>query len=249
MALINRGKSNEDIEKMYLARLKAIKEAEKQKSKPKTKQETIITPVTNIQNPQNYLILEGRTHKNYFYPDLLVSMEKYHHNENWNTCQEVLHKGNAFMLTIRQFVDFIKLLKTGKAFNGKGKQADKATLDKILDEMFNGGSEWLDAKYNGPINQLKITYHKIKNGNIKEITEPLEDCLMKACNHIDINSANSQGLPTKESSNSRINYSAPHLSNVSWFGSLKKKEKCKLGCYMGPEFRDPYMGVRIARIK
>jgi len=75
-----------------------------------TEQPTPTTPTpVNILNPEKYIILEGRTHGNYTYSDLLVSMEKSHLGETWNNCYEALQQEGQFMLTIRQFVDFIAI--------------------------------------------------------------------------------------------------------------------------------------------
>ncbi|MBS3089553.1 hypothetical protein J4461_01575 [Candidatus Pacearchaeota archaeon] len=55
------------------------------------------------------------------------------------------------MLTICQFVDFINLIKTGRAFNGAGNQVPSSRLNEILDEIMTvkspWRSEWLDAKF------------------------------------------------------------------------------------------------------
>ena len=231
--------------KKYLVRTK------NQKPKP-VEQETPITPATNIANPESYLILQGRTHGSYSYPDLIVSMEKYHHNKNWDDAHKALHAGDAYMLTIRQFVDFINLLKTGKAFNGKGKQADKATLDKILDEILAVKSpwraEWLDAKFS----DLGITYHVLDNKNIKPVTEPLEDCLMEdKTPGIDLdswlNNATSQGLPAKKTKTGSIYYWYPIKDQVAGFWS--DSNWAYLVCDWYPDFSNSVLGVRVAREK
>jgi hypothetical protein len=232
--------------KKYLVRTK------NQKPKPEIKPSAIVTPA-DIQNPESYLILQGNTHGNYSYPDLLVSMDKYHHNKTWYKTQEDLHNERAFMLTIRQFIDFINLLKSGKANNGKGKQVDKADLDKILDEIITvrrpWRAEWLDAKFS----KQGITYHNIKNdGTLEEVTEPLEDCLRKdKTPGIDLdswlNSANNQGLPTNKTKNGSLCYWHPKEGYVAGCGA--ESDRVDLGWIGDPVFSDSALGVRVARVK
>ena len=78
-----------------------------------------------IPNPAEYVLLESKTHGTYTYPDLYVSMGKKHHNANWFDAHGLLAKEQASMLTIRQFVDFITLLKTGNAFDSAGAKVGK----------------------------------------------------------------------------------------------------------------------------
>ncbi len=90
-----------------------LKELEKTPEEVTEQKPVIITPAS-ITRPESYIILPSRTHGSYGYHDTLVSMEKNHHNKNWSQAHEVLHQEGAFMLTMRQYVDFINLLKSGK---------------------------------------------------------------------------------------------------------------------------------------
>ena len=105
----------------------------------------------NIQDPESYVILEGKQHGSYSYPDILVSTGKDYHSQDWNQTQQTLHNNNEFMLTIRQFADFLKLLKSDKVYDGKGKQLPKQQLDQILNEILEvrspWRSEWLDTDF------------------------------------------------------------------------------------------------------
>ena len=64
----------------------SIERVFKNKEKPLLKTPSIKThnPARNINDPENYLILEERKHGTYEYPDLLVSMERTHKNKNWS---------------------------------------------------------------------------------------------------------------------------------------------------------------------
>lgn len=249
----------------------------------------IITPA-NIQNPEAYLILEGRTHGNYSYPDLLVSMHRleldnqvkqiakqlnltvqntakekdgteYIGNIKWEPAIKLTLSLGGLTLPPRQYVDFINLLKSGKAYNGKGDKVDKVNLDNILGEILTVRNpyraEWLDAKFSGAGNQMKsqigkqlstqITYHKIdSNGNIKEVTEPLEDCLMQdKTPGIDLdswlNSANKQGLPVKQTKSGTLWYWYPRENAVARFDA--DADRAYLYCLRGPGSSDSALGV------
>jgi hypothetical protein len=95
-------------------------------------------PSVNVAEPEKYIILEGRAHGSYAYPDLLVAMEKSHYNHNWNSAKSALHAKGEFMLTPRQFADFLKLLKSGDAYDGKGQKVDSTLTSSILDDIFSG---------------------------------------------------------------------------------------------------------------
>ena len=80
----------------------------------------------------NYILLP----ENEYHKDLLVSKERQYLGKNWYQAHEELAKENSLMLTIRQFVDFLNLLKSGKAYDeNKNKIPDKESqliLDNIL---------------------------------------------------------------------------------------------------------------------
>src|SRR3990167_8644695 len=84
-------------------------------------------PIFSIENTRRYIILEGKLHETYSYPDLLVSMGKSH---------QALYEEDSFMLNLRQYVDFLKLLKNGKAFDENGNLIEPKILELILDDIF-----------------------------------------------------------------------------------------------------------------
>src|SRR3989338_2319580 len=69
-------------------------------------------------NLSEYLILDGRTYGTYSYPDLLVEKERSKLEKNWNQTQTELHNEGSYMSTIRQFVDLLSMLKSGKVYDG-----------------------------------------------------------------------------------------------------------------------------------
>src|SRR3989338_7909215 len=106
---------------------------------------------SNIRNAENYVILPGKAHGSYSYPNLVVAVEKTYLNSNWNQTHEALHRENAFMLSIRQYIDFLQMLKSGTVYNGRGTKLASGKVDEILDEILTKrkpwGGEWLDAYF------------------------------------------------------------------------------------------------------
>ena len=80
----------------------------------------IIQPVktqTQIQQPfkkSDYILLEAKQHGSYSYPDIIVPFERTHFGERWIDCgtPTLLANEGGYMLTQRQFVDFLKLIKS-----------------------------------------------------------------------------------------------------------------------------------------
>jgi len=224
----------------------------KQNPQPK-----IIKP-SAIENQESYIILPGKTYNNYSYPDVLVSKERSYHNNNWHKSHELLNKDNSFMLTIRQFVDFLNLLKSGEAYNGKGTKINKKELDDLFDEITKvkdpARAEWLDADFKVINDTLHINYeHKLINNILTpKYSEPLEKCLMEdKTPGIDIKSwlknANKQGLPLKNISNGKLYYECPGSDNNSVAGFFADSDWAYLGCSRNPGSSGSALGVRSVR--
>ncbi len=112
--------------------------------------------------PHHYVLLEGRTHGTYSYPDTLVAMENWG-GWDWFMTHEKLTEQGMHMLTIRQFVDFLNLIKSGNAFDGKRQRVSNSKLEALYGEITNskitvkydeygivrhaGNTEWLDASF------------------------------------------------------------------------------------------------------
>ena len=209
---------------------------------------------------EKYLVLEGKTHGSYSYPDILVSTERTHYNKNWHQAHEALHHEGSFMLKIRQFADFLSLLKSGKAYYASGDKAGTQTLNSILDEILAvrdpWRGEWLDADFKVINNTLHINYnHKFINSQLQPgYSEPLEECLMENKPpgiSLDywLRNATSQGLPPVKTPNGDLWYwAAPASDNnfVAWFGS--NAGGARLDCSGGPSGSDSSLGVRQAKI-
>lgn len=217
----------------------------------------IITP-SEITNPQDYIILEGKNEKNYSYADTFVSKQTYHKNMNWNECHGLLQKDNAYMLTIRQFTDFLSLIKSGKAYDGVGKEVDKKELERLFLDITEVRSpyrsEWLDADFKVKSGKLYINYnHDVSNGNlVPGNSEPIETCLMdNKTPGIDLDSwlknNTYQGLPKSSVKSGNLYYWAPMNDNNSVAGFLAGSDGALLSCGGYPGDLDAVLGVRLAR--
>src|SRR3989344_961370 len=183
---------------------------------------------SNVSNANIYLILPGRQHGNYEYPDLLVSTDRSHLGRNWNDAYEALRQEDSFMLNPRQFVDFLSLLKSGEAYDGNGKRVNREKLGSVLDDIVKVKSpvraEWLDAKFSSQGTIRKKWYMGYRDFQGNEIINPLEDCLRSdKVPGIDLNywlsNATSQGLPPSNNTDGGLYYYHPREGAVVWFGA------------------------------
>ncbi len=124
-----------------------------------------VNPISSkVDNPKSYLILPGKQHESYSYPDLLVQTtrlgydkevekiakklnlslsntgtenngNKFIGNINWSIALKLNLSLNSFTLNPRQYLDFLTLLKSGNAFYANGNKTDKTVLDNVLDEI------------------------------------------------------------------------------------------------------------------
>lgn len=206
---------------------------------------------SNFANAKDYIILEARQHGSYSYPDTLVPMEKSHFGKDWNKTHEDLTKEGAYMLTIRQFADFLNLLKSGKAFDGTGKLVRKEKLESVFNEIVEvrdpWRSEWLDAKFEGG----SIIYHTLNGNNLEEINEPLANYIktdkIPGISLDDwLKRANYQGLPVPKTNKGRLCYWAPADGSVAGF--YADSGRVDLDCGRNPVFAGASLGVRSARV-
>ncbi len=220
---------------------------------------------STIQNREQYIILPSKTHGKYSYPDMLVAMDLTHLGKNWYDTHKLLAAEENRMLTIRQFVDFVNLLKTGRAFNGAGKPVDKRKLDTIVDNIMTVRdpvrAEWLDAKFEtrgglvGVGSKMHINYNhtvdaagNIKLGKIEQL-EPYLESDKKPGIHAEqwLRDANSYGLPKPNITNGNLWYWYPRNGNVAGFGA--DSTWAYLDCNRNPSNTYAWLGVRVAREK
>jgi len=191
----------------------------------------------------NYILLPGN-------PDLLISKEKKHFSKNWHEAHEELAKEDSSMLTIRQFVDFLNLLKLGNVHDENKNKISYEQCNLILDDILTQRepyrTEWLDAKFSINTNSY---FSKLC---INKKLERLETCLMQdKTPGIDLDywlaNANSQGLPLTNNPDGKLHYWCPKEGCVARFGA--DSEWVDLDCYDNPMLSDPELGVRPVKRK
>lgn len=183
--------------------------------------------------------LEGINLGNYiFMPQhkLYVAKERKHFNKNWYDSHKALHQEKARMLTLREFIDFLILLKNGNA--------EFKNLYKEITEVRDPYSgEWIDADFKLANNKLYMNYnHKIFGGEVKpQNSDPLEKCLMEDCK-VDIGSFNRQGLPIKKGNDFSYWYPRSDNNSVARFGA--GSDWAILNCDWNLQDSDAELGVR-----
>ena len=260
-----------------IEKLSDIKGVQKNPSVQPAQSQPVVfpTPASNIRNPQDYIIVPGASYGKYSYPDLLVSTSRFYFNSTWQEAHEKLAKESspAFMLTPRQFVDFLKVLRSGTAYDGTDKKLSSAKCDEILGDIYEQRSpqrfEWLDAKFEsrggllGVIGSKRfISYeHTIQNGQLvsahsEKLTDYLNKNMAPGGPGIDLTSwienANEHGLPRANVPipMGRINYQGPSSYGnevVALFGACPGW--VGLDCEEKLHKLNSSTGVRIARKK
>ncbi len=182
---------------------------------------------------------------------------------DWNKSHNLLKELDSFMLNPKLFTEFLKLLKSGNAFNGNKKQVNSNELETILNEIIEvrnpWRAEWLDNKYfkQGGIlgfgSKLSVTYHKFdSSGKLVQVTEDLDpDTLMETKTwgiSLDdwINNPNSQGLPKSNVKDGSLYYLKPIEGKAARFDAVAAWAHLD---YVGvPDYSYAVLGVRGAKI-
>lgn len=99
------------------------------------------TSVEDLSDLTKYILLPGREHGAFSYPDLLVEKTLSHRGKSWYECHAALHQESSFMLTIRQFVDLLSLLRSGKAVDGTGRSLSSKEREAFFKDYSNYHSE------------------------------------------------------------------------------------------------------------
>ena len=220
---------------------------------PKEVQTSVMQAPQNVENPESYILLPARAHGSYEYPNILVAKQGSLQGKNWHEAQEALKAEGKFMPTIRQYVDFLNILKSGVAYDGTGALMQKQELNSILDDILKVRSpwrtEWLDASFSKQGEQLYITYHKFNQGKLEQVTEPepLQACLMKDKTpgiSLDnwLQSSPEQGLPSSDTKEGSLYYWHPRENHVARFGA--DSDGAGLDCVRGPRGSSSALGVR-----
>jgi len=149
------------------------KAEEREQKKPQEEPVVVEEPKLDL---SKYIILPGKTHGTYSYPDILVPMEKRMcTGKTLPAIYYTLKEDEEFLLTLRQFVDFIEVLKSQFVSDGNGNTLNQNVKSDLLNDIIGvkGGdtrSEWLDPFFmvneNSYQKTVDIHYTAIENGNI-----------------------------------------------------------------------------------
>ena len=224
-------------------------QAQPDKKKEEPKPRTVTTSIDGV-NLSDYVYLANH--------NLYVAKQRTLQNHNWENAHKELHKQKARMLTIREFVDFLNLLKSGNAQDGLQNKIKKEDLQVIYKDIVEVRdpyrAEWLDAAYRNVQDKWFMDYnHRTVNGTLTpQNQESLEACLREDKTpgislENWLSNPTKQGLPKANVGKGSLYYWHPKDKRVSWFGA--NSDGAGLICGEDPAVSDDRLGVRAAREK
>ncbi|MEK6903574.1 MAG: hypothetical protein AABW64_02935 [Nanoarchaeota archaeon] len=172
--------------------------------------------------------------------------------------------GHSFPLNLRLAIDYSKIIRSG----AKGKNVFDAAGNRISRQRLSDA--WKDLTHNTPLQEprtewingvyekdapgkMHVHYLLPKfNGDLVNIIEPLEACLMtdRMIDFNDwINNATSQGLPQRNVRGGTSFYIFPHHQSVARFGAYTTKGLAHVGLNCISHQTGYALGVRVAKIK
>ena len=161
----------------------------------------------------------------------------------WKESHHALAREGCFMLTIRQFVDFILHLRNSRiVIDGNGKVLTESRRKDILYSILSdtiGRGELLNAYFKMVDKKLWIQDWQGEINHILDSSSLLNDT------HIDLNSLNWQGLPTK-SVKKGIYYYFPRGYSVASFTTIAGM--VSLNCNADLNGSHSNIGVRAAKL-
>ncbi len=241
----------------------------KKESKGLKNKQDMQKPSLDLDDLSQYVLVEG---KKYYYPDILVPLKRlpytpeveakaknlglnlinndqgYIGNINWEESHNLLRGLGRIMVNPRQYVDFLQLLRSGKAYDGNGNIIPDYVLQNTFEDITAvrnpWRAEWLDAKFRRQGKIFDIVYWN--NADM------LTDTLMTDKNPgIDletwIKKANEFGLPKPKIPKGDLYYYAPRDGAVAGF--YADSGGADLNCIGDPSYRGVRLGVRAARLK
>ncbi len=221
--------------------IKEKSEPEEKKTEKKTKKKTIKQSVQEA-NLSDYVFMPSH--------NLYVAKERTLQGKDWYKTQAAVHKQDARMLNLREFADFLLLLKSGNAEDGLGNKISKSDLQTLYLDIAEARNpyraEWLDARFENKNGILNINYnHRVKGNKLVPLKfEHLETCVMRNCK-VELSSFNKQGMPRKEGTD--FNYW--YLVEGSVAGFVADAGGAYLYCDWDPSSSNADLGVRVARKK
>jgi len=268
----------ESPENLETARKRIIKLAEDPALKPFLNEALAgLESAIERNNPSNYLLLkESKAHPELIVPlgrlvygpemeelakELKLSLRNnaqgYIGNINFEQAEDLSRGLEGFMTTPSLFVEKLKLLLSGEAYDGSGNKHDPKKLEKAFKEITEvrnpWRAEWLGHRYSKQENQLQVTYNKFVDGKLTKVTEPLdEDTLME--NRTPgisleswIENPTSQGLPRKTVEKGSLYFWHPRDKSVAWFNA--NAGRSYLDCNWDAQNSNDEVGVAVVREK
>lgn len=177
---------------------------------------------------------------------LYVAKERKLHNKNWFDAHKELQSNGERMLTIPEFIEFLKYTKINLP----------EVYKDITEVKSPWRAEWLDADFKVKDNRLYINYnHILNNGNlVPKNSEVLDKKTLMSDKTPGISLENflesnhtSQGLPNKKVKSGNLYYWYPKNDNNSVARFDADGGRAYLGCYWYPSNRSSGLGVRAAK--
>lgn len=178
--------------------------------------------------------------------NLYVAKERKLLSKNWFDTHKGLQSQEEKMLTIPEFVEFLKYAKTNFP----------EIYNDITEVRSPWRAEWLDADFKVKNDKLYINYNHIldKNGNLVPQNSKVLDknTLMKdkipGISLEDwLDNPSKQGLPTKKTKSGDLYYWCPRSDNNSVARFDAFSSRANLNCDGDPSNRDSNFGVRAAK--
>ena len=226
---------------------------------------------------RDYMLLEGRSHRDYEYPDTLVAKHRLGYAP-WvkevsadimglklkNTAKEKC--GHAYMggiiwrdslrlallldhfiVNIRQGVDLKLLLDSKKVFDGNGKKLNPLEIEAINEEIFGLRAPWRGEHLDATFYNGKISYDHHLNKYLELIPGRAEDLKMGVAKYCRIDLLSCNEQGLPTKEGNDINYWYPRDSAVARF--IAYSDWAGLDCLRDPQISDVALGVRLARKK
>lgn len=170
----------------------------------------------NFPRLDRFVKLPEKNAGQFSYQESLICLDRIFPQESWNVIHKSLASEGAYMPTLRQFLDFVTLLKSGIVYDKDNQRIPESEIQKTLEEIFGKRTpyrgEFLDAKF---LLKQKTMYLQFNHHRKEDVIEiPINDILnndAKVSLEDWLKDQNNSGLPLKNISQSikDLLYQAP----------------------------------------
>ncbi|MFC1686090.1 hypothetical protein ACFLZZ_03655 [Nanoarchaeota archaeon] len=217
-------------------------------------------------DPTKYVFLEGKKYhtsgepnvpSKFSYRDTLVSMKRRLEELKWHDAHDLLHKDHEFMLTPRQFVDYLNLLRHGLNGNKEVLDGNKNPLqkDEIKSQLhdlalFTGG-EWINAYFSAKGIFLEMECVGVNERDSSKLEAKIKELVDKntlahgAQVSLLEDSVSDQGLPIAKKLTPAIYYHAPKMGNAMSVYYVEEGGKTVYNCSATPDVPKFVRGARL----